>query len=78
MSGTERKRKRRKVKSRTIVDMYVYVCTYLVITLKPIDGWESLDHDTWDVNLIGYGVHFNNGDIVIALQLCSKTVPDGS
>lgn len=71
------RREGERVESTVIVDVYMCVQVgYLVITLEPIDGWESFDHNTWYINLISYGVHFNNGDIVIALQLSSEAVPD--
>lgn len=49
---------------------------YLVVTLEPVYGWESLDGHTGHVNLIGYCVHLYDDHIVVALHLLGQALPD--
>ena len=49
---------------------------YLVISLEPVDGRKAFDRNSWHIYLIGNRIHFDDSNIVIALYLLTKTVPD--
>lgn len=55
----------------------ILAAVYLVVTLEPVYGRESLDSHTGHVDFVGYCVHLYDDHIVVALHLLSQALPDG-
>ncbi len=51
----------------------------LVTSLEEVNGWETLNLNTWNVNLVGSRIHLCNHDVTgLRLNFSTEFIPDRS